>query len=206
MLWPGAVYDGEAARIKYTEQIAAAGKRLGIDIALRPEPLYSREEAGNWVAEAAAAKPDGLLMMLLDRQEHAWPAVSVAADSGIPTVAFAPVGTAFITNTAPLAKRIGVFIASTDDFRQAEFGPKMLRAATKLREMRFIVLKGKESKDTVLDPPGTKLRYIPAKAFLEEHDGLPVTAEVKRMAAECIKGCTRMVGAAGQDVINGLKS
>ena len=36
MRWPGAVYDGEAARKKYTEQITAAAKELNVKLDLRP--------------------------------------------------------------------------------------------------------------------------------------------------------------------------
>jgi len=206
MRWPGEVFDGEAARKKYAGALREAAARLNLDVALRPEPLYSAADADAWLAEAKAAKADGLLVMLLDRQEHAWPTASKAVDTKIPTVVFAPVGTAFTTNTAPLAKRDGVFIASTSDFDQAVFGLKMLRAGAWLREMRFVVLKGKERRDAAIGPFGTKLRYVPASEFLEEYERTPVNEEVKRLAQERIRGATRMQGATPQDVIHGIKS
>ncbi len=206
LLWPGEIWDGEAARKKLKTQTAAAAKRLGMKIDLRPEPIYSEGEADQWIAESAAAKPDGLFVMLLDRQQHAWPTAGKAVDSGIPTVVFSPIGTSFTTNTVGVAKKPGVFIASTDDFRQADYGLKMLRANAKLREMRFIVLRGDERRDTQLQPFGTKLRYIPAKEFLAEYERTPLTAEVKRLGMERIKGATRMAGATEQDVYNGVKS
>ena len=105
-----------------------------------------------------------------------------------------------------IARREGVFIASTDDFRQAAYGLKMLRARAKLREMRFLVLRGNERKDVELKPFGTRLRYLPAREFLEEYERTPVSEEVKRLARARIKGATRMAGATEQDVINGVKS
>lgn len=99
-----------------------------------------------------------------------------------------------------------MFIASTDDFRQAIYGLKILRANAKLREMRFIVLRGDERRDTQLQPFGTKLRYIPAKEFLAEYDRTPLTAEVKRLGVERIKGAIRIVGTTEQDVYNGVRS
>jgi len=92
MRWPGAVYDGEAARKKYTDQISAEAKKLNLKLELRPEPVYSAGEADQWIAESQAAKPDGLLVVLLDRQEHAWPTANKAIDTKIPTVIFSPVG------------------------------------------------------------------------------------------------------------------
>jgi hypothetical protein len=70
-------------------------------------PLYNPQEADAWIAEAVAAKPDGLLVVLLDRQEHAWPTADRAIDTKIPAVVFAPVGAAFTSNTAePSKKRV----------------------------------------------------------------------------------------------------
>ena len=206
MLWPGAIYDGESARREYTQRITAAANELGLKIDLRPEPIYSAAEAEAWLAEAKLAKPDGLLLILLDRQAHAWPTVGEAAASRIPTVVFAPVGTAFTTNTAPLANRQGLFICSTSDFSQARYGLKMLRAAARLREMRFLVIQGVHRRDSTLPPFGTKLRYLPAKAFLDEYSQTPTTREIRDMAADYRRQAIRMTGATKDDLFNGIKS
>ena len=206
MLWPGAIWDGEAARARIGKQLAAAASQFGMKMDLRPEPLHSLEESQAWLAESAASRPDGLLVILLDRQEHAWPTAAKAADTGLPTVVYSPIGTSFTTNTEPLARREGVFISSTDDLRQPVYGLKMLRAGAKLREMRFVVLQGDERKDEVLPPFGTRLRYVPAREFLAEYDRMPVTAEVRRMAEARVRGATRLVGATLEDVVHGVKS
>jgi hypothetical protein len=204
--WPGAIYDGEAAARRFRAESLAAARKMGLRLELRSEPLYSLEESRQWIAAAGAAKADGLLLLMLDRQDHAWPTADAAADSHIPTVVYSPLGTSFTTNTAGLARRDGVVIFSTDDFGQAVYGLKMLKAGAKLREMRFIVLKGTERRDVEVPPFGTKLRYVPAKEFLAEYERTPVSAEVKSLAQARIKGATRISGATEQDVINGVKS
>jgi hypothetical protein len=206
ILWPGAIWDGEAARARIGKALPAAAAKLGLKLELRPEPLYSLEEAQAWLAESAATRPDGLMVILLDRQEHAWPTAAKAADTGIPTVVYSPIGTSFTTNTESLARRDGVFISSTDDLRQPIYGLKMLRAGAKLREMRFVVLQGDERKDVILQPFGTRLRYVPAREFLAAYERTPVTPEVRRMAEARVKGATRMAGATLEDVIHGVKS
>ena len=183
ILWPGAIYDGEAAFRKYRRQLEEAGKQLGMRILLRPLPLYSEQEACAWVAQSQKQNPDGLLVLLLDRQQHSWPSAYKAAQSGIPTVVFAPVGTAFTTNTEPLAGKNGVFIASTDDFSQVIWGLKMLKAGAKLRETRLVVLQGTERKDTEVRTLGTKLRYVPARHFLDEYNRTAVSDEIRRLTA-----------------------
>ena len=204
--WPGAIYDGEAAFRKYRQQLEEAGRQLGMRIHLRPIPIYSEHEASEWVAQSQKENPDGLLVLLLDRQKHSWPSAYKAAQSGIPTVVFAPVGTAFTTNTEPLAGKNGVFIASTDDFSQVIWGLKMLKAGARLRETRLVVLRGTDRKDTEVRTLGTKLRYVPAQEFLDEYNRTAVTDEIRRLAAYYLQNATGVAGPSEQDVINGVKS
>ena len=105
---------------------------LGVKFELRPKPIYSSAEADAWLADAKTAGVDGLMLVLMDRQQHTWPTAYKAVDTGIPTVIFSPVGTSFTTNTAPLAKKPGCVIYSVEEFDQALYGMKMLEAGAKV--------------------------------------------------------------------------
>ena len=206
MRWPGQIYDGKAAMKDYRRQMDQAAKQMGVALTVRPEPIYSPAEADQWVADAKAAKPDGLFLVLLDRQEHAWPTANKAVAAGIPTVVFAPLGAAFTTNTRGISQKPGVFICSTDDFGQAAYGMKMIHAHAKLREMRYIVLKGSQRRDSRIKHLGTRLRYVPAKTFLDEYNRTATSDEIKRIAAEYKKHATKISGPSEQDLLNGVKS
>lgn len=206
MLWPGAIFDGEAALANYRRQAEAACAELGMALEMRPQPLYSEAEVDAWLAEARSNNADGLLVILLDRQRHAWPAAAKAAETGLPAVIFAPIGAAFTTNTAPLARREGLFIASTDDFRQAALGLKMIKAGTRLREMRFVVLRGDERREERLPHFGTRLRYLPARSFLEEYERTPADEQARRIAARYLRHATEIRGPVEEDVLNGVRS
>ena len=206
MRWPGAVYDGEKARGAYTEALRAAAKALAIEIDLRPAPLHSLDESRAWVAEAKASGPDGLLVLLLDRQEHAWPTAALAADSGLPTIVHAPLGTAFTTNTAPLANSRGCVILGTDDFDEVVTGLKMFRARRKLAEMRYVVLKGAARREARVPHLGTRLQYVPASDFLDEYLKTPDTDEIKALAQAYINGAAGIASGTPRDVLNGIKS
>ncbi|OHB69198.1 MAG: hypothetical protein A2V70_02185 [Planctomycetes bacterium RBG_13_63_9] len=206
MRWPGAVYDGQAALKKYTDQIAAAAKDLNLKLDLRPAPIFSPQEADAWIGEATAAGPDGLLMVLLDRQEHAWPTAYKAIETKIPTVVFSPVGSSFTTNTAPVAGTSGCFICSTDDFSQVRYGMKMLQAGAKLRATRCIVIQGSKRAEAEMPHLGIKLRYVPAALFVDEYSKTAEDQEVQAMAADYMQRARRQVGATKEDVINGVKS
>lgn len=206
MRWPGQVFDGEAARKKYTEQIEATAKQLNLKLDLRPQPIYSGEEANAWIARATEAKSDGLLVVLLDRQEHAWPTANAAIDTKIPTVVFAPLGAAFTTNTIGPSRKSGCFICCTNDFRQVQYGMKMLHTGAKMRASRCLVIAGKKRRDSELPHLGVKLRRIPASDFLDAYKKMPVDDAIRSMAAELIKNARSVIGPSQQDVINGIKS
>ncbi len=206
MWWPGAVYDGRAARQKYTAQLVETASMLGIKLDLRPEPIYSPAEADAWLAEAKAAEVDGLMLVLLDRQQHTWPTAHKAVDTGIPTVIFSPLGTSFTTNTIRLAEASGCVIYATNDFSQAAYGMKMLCAAAKMRRARCVVLKGKKRYDAPLADTGITLRHIPAKTFIDEYNRTEQAEDIIAMADDYIRRARRFTGATRRDVINGVKS
>ena len=206
MWWPGAVYDGEAARRKYTQLIQDTAKRLGMKLALRPEPIHSKQEADAWVAEAKEAGPDGLLVVLLDRQQHSWPTAAKAMDSGLLTIVYSPVGSSFTTNTARLADKPNSVIYATDDTTQLVYGLKMVQARAKMRATRCLVLKGNERKDVTLADLGMGLRYVPANDFLTEYRKTETDAEIRAMADDYIRHATHVFAATRDDVVNGIKS
>lgn len=203
--WPGAVYDGEAARKKYTKQLRKAAKAAGVKLKLRSRPIYEFEEADAWAAQARAAKTDGIVVMLLDRQRHSWYTAKKAVDTGIPTVIFSPVGTCFTTNTSRLAETPGCAIYSGEDFTQAAFGVKMLAAGTRMQKCRCLVIKGDERIDRTLKDVGITLHHVPGHIFLEKYRNSPTTDGVVSMAEEYISKAGKIKGATRQDVINGAK-
>ncbi len=206
MWWPGAVYDGEAARAMYTTQLQETANGLGVELDLRPEPIFSPAEADAWVADAKANKTDGLMVVLLDRQQHAWPTAHKAAASEISTIVFAPLGSSFTTNTIRLAEQTGCVIYATDDFRQPAYGMKMLAVRSRLERARCVVLRGAKRYDSRMADLGITLHHVPAQEFLDEYRAMAVTEEMTDMARSYTRQARRQVGATADDVLNGIKS
>jgi hypothetical protein len=204
--WPGAVYDGKAARKKYTGQLLSTAHDLQVKLQLRPEPIYSAEEADAWLVQAKAENSDGLVVMMLDRQKHSWPTAIKAAESEIPSVIFSPLGTSFTTNTIHLAGKDGCVIYSTDDFSQAAYGMKMLKAGARCQRTRCIVLKGDKRFDQKMADLGITLRHLPVSTFLEEYERTEVDYEILALADYYLRGARKRSGATRQDVINGVRS
>ena len=206
MWWPGAVYDGKAARKMYSEKMTSTAGKLGAKLDLRGEPLYSLAEAESWIAEAEAQKADGLLLVMLDRQQHSWPSATKVAHSTIPSIIFSPLGTSFTTNTIHLCETPGCVIYSTNDFSQAAYGMKMLCASAKMRRTRCVVIKGKNRSESILADTGIQMQGIPAGTFIEYYNQMPESKDILAMADDYLRRARKVTGATRQDVINGVKS
>ena len=207
MWWPGAVYDGVAARQEYTALLKQTATNLGIKLDLRSEPIYSAAEADAWLTEAKTTDVDGLMLVLLDRQQHAWPTVGKAAKSGIPMIVFSPLGSSFTTNTINLAEQPGcVIYATVGEFSQAAYGMKMLAAGAKMKHARCVVIRGKKRLESAIADLGIGLQYIPAQTFVDEYESMGVSDDMLTMAEQYMRMAQARRGATRQDVINGIKS
>ena len=206
MLWPGAVYDGQAAMKMYSEKMKSTAGKLGAKFDLRSRPLYSLAEAEGWVAEAEAQNSDGLLLVMMDRQRHSWPSAAKVANSKIPSIIFSPLGTSFTTNTIHLAETPGCVIYSTNDFGQAAYGMKMLCASAKMRKTRCVVIKGRSRSEAPLADTGIQMQVVPASTFIEHYNKTDESKDMLAMADDYLRRARKVTGAARQDVINGVKS
>jgi len=204
--WPGAVYDGQAARRKYTRMLKETARKLGVNLQLRERPIYSLAEAEAWASEAKAGRPDGLMVVVLDRQKHSWPSAARAVETGIPTVILTPLGTSFTVNTAPLANKQGCVIYSSEDLQQGPFGMKMLQAGAKIRNSRCIVIIGDERFDSSIKGLGITLRHIPGREYLDEYHSVAVTKRISALADDYLRRARKCRGATRQDVINGVRA
>jgi hypothetical protein len=134
--------------------------------------------------------------------------VGKAIENKLPVVVFSPLGSSFTTNTRLYNKKDGAFIASTDDFGQAEFGMKMLKAGARIRETRYLVIiEGiDEISETTLDHFGTRLRFIPARHFIEQYHGLKDSKNARDLARDCMNHARHVHDVSEEDVINGARS
>ncbi len=204
--WPGGAYDGEAARKRYTEQILAAGRELGMQIAMEPQPLHEQAAADRFLAGLQRHPPDGVLLVLLDRHGVAWPTANKLADTGLPAIIFAPVGAAFTTNVLEPSKKPGVYVVSSLDFEAVRYGMRMVNAARQMRETRLVVLKGTKRSDRDVEHLGTKLRTIPVQTFIDELGTIGETAEVRALADDWARRAKEVVEPSRAEMIDAART
>ena len=82
--WPGTAYDVEGERTRYTEAIAGAARRVGIEILEERRPLEENAAVAAFVKKVKAEKPDAVFVTLQHFQS--WGSAGEIAKAGVPTI------------------------------------------------------------------------------------------------------------------------
>jgi len=203
--WPGTTYDLDGHQKEYSALLNASAQRLGIMVEKEAQPLNSDATVDGWIAKLKDQKPDGVLVIL--QHIHAWNwANRIADETKLPTIIFAPVGTAFTGHLAGPSRKTGVFVISSLDWSAVEAGLRMIRAKRMFEETRVLWIRGNQRNETVVERLGTKVRAIPRDTFNQEFDKQPVTDEVRDLAADLRKHALKIVEPNEEDAINAMRA
>ncbi|MBI4879028.1 MAG: hypothetical protein HY812_05120 [Planctomycetes bacterium] len=199
--WPGTTYDLEGHQQEYLGLFEDSSRRLGITAAARREPIETEDGVEELLKEVRETRPDGLLVTVLHMSCWRW-AERLAREAGVPLVVFAPVGTAFTGHVRQISRMRGVHVVSSLEWPAVEAGLRMIRAKRLFEESRVLWIQGEQRSETVLDRLGTKVRAVPRRVFNEMFDAMPVTDEVRQVAADLRRGAERIVEPTEEDTVN----
>jgi hypothetical protein len=200
--WPGTTYDVEGERARYTRAIADTGTRVGVEIAQEAQPLEDNAAVAAFVRKVQGEKPDAVLITLQHLQS--WDMAVEIAKAGVPTIVFAPVGTAFTQHVKRLAFQPGAHVISSLETPAIEQGLRMVRARRQLEATRLLVVSGTERKE---DKYGcVKVQYVPRSSFEEVFAATPVTEEARWVANQRFREAQKVVEPSQQDGVNAARS
>jgi len=202
MSCPGRSYPVDAEMKRYGGLLAQAAQDLGVQLVMNANPIYEQKDQDAFIGRLKANPPDGVVLLVMDRHGVAWPTANALADTGIPSVIFAPIGTAFTQNVLAPSKKPGAYVVSSLEFGGVVQGMRMIRAAAQLRNTQILVVKGKERKDGQLADLGCRVRVVPTEDYAKEFDSVPVSAEVRQMADGFVKRAQKCVEPSLQDLID----
>ena len=202
--WPGTAYDVEGHRKDYLHTFEESARKLGVELTTQPDPLESDEAVNSFVAGIKAEKPDGVVLLLQHFAGWGW--AEAIANAGIPTVIFAPVGTAFTGHVLEISRRRGVHVISSLETSAVEQAMRMVRAKRQMEESRLLVLEGDERKETVMEGLGTRLCHAPRSLLNETFARTPVTDEAYEVARQMRRGAKRVVEPKQDDLVNAARS
>ena len=200
--WPGTAYDVEGERARYTQAIADAGRRIGIEIVQEGPPLEDNAAVASFVKKVQAEKPDAVLVTLQHMQS--WAAAGEIAKAGVPTIVFAPVGTAFTGHVNSLAFQPGVRVISSLETPAIEQALRMVRAKRQLETTRMLVVSGNERKEGKFGL--VSLQYVPRVTFEEMFNMTPVSEEAKWVAHQRFREARKVVEPTKEDGLNAARS
>lgn len=180
---------------------------LGLELNLQTDPICGNEDADKWIADVRNKKTDGTILLVLGRQQHSWPTAYKLADTGIPSVIFAPLGCAFHSNTAPLAEKPGCVVFSTtlNDSWQLSFGMKMLEAGAKMRNSRCLSIGGNDRAETSMGDLGISVVQLPLEEHVDVVNKILTDKAVLPLTEDLIRHATLKTGPTDEDVIYGIK-
>jgi len=200
--WPGTAYPLESERARYTQAIADAGRRIGVEIVQEGEPLEDKEAVAAFVKKVQSEKPDAVLVMLQHFQS--WGTAGEIAKAGVPTIVFAPVGTAFTGHVNGLAFRSGVHVISSLEIPAIEQALRMVRAKRQLEATKLLVVSGNERKEGKFGL--VSLQYVPRATFEEMFSVTPVSEEAKWVAHQRFSEARKVVEPTKEDGLNAARS
>jgi len=200
--WPGTAYPVEAERLRYTRAIADAGQRVGVEILEERQPLEDGVAVAAFVTKVQAEKPDAVLVTL--QHFAGWGTAGEMAKAGVPTIVFAPVGTAFTGHVNSLAEQRGVHVISSLEVSALEQALRMVRAKRQLEATRMLVVSGTERKEGKFGL--VSLQYVPRATFEEMFNATPTTEEARWVADQRFHEAKKVVEPTKEDGLNAARS
>ncbi|MFN3421237.1 MAG: twin-arginine translocation signal domain-containing protein, partial [Armatimonadota bacterium] len=113
MGWPGAAYPVERREREISAELQRIAREVGIDLIVEPKFIANPEETARFCERAKSDQPDALLVIL--HHIYLWNLVEAIVGTGIRTIIYAPVGTAFIGPMHSFANRPRVWYVSSTD-------------------------------------------------------------------------------------------
>ena len=200
--WPGTAYDVEGERLRYSKAIADSGRSVGVEILGETQPLEDDAAVAAFVKKLQAEKPDAVLVTLQHLQS--WGKTGEIAKAGVPTIVFAPVGTAFTGHVNSLAFQPGVHVISSLETPAVEQALRMVRAKRQLEATKMLVIRGNERRE---DRFGlVSLQYVPRVTFEEMFNHTLVSEEAKWMAHQRFREARKVIEPSKEDGLNAARS
>ena len=200
--WPGTTYDVEGERTRYARAIADAGTHVGVEIAQEGQPLEDNAAVAAFVKKVQDEKPDAVLVTL--QHLDSWDTPVEIAKAGVPTIVFAPVGTAFTQHVRRLAFQPGAHVISSLEMPAIEQALRMVRARRQLEATRLLVVRGNERREEKFG--FVTVRYVPRSSFEEMFVATPSSEEARWVANQWFREAEKVVEPSQQDGVNAARS
>lgn len=205
MGWPGAAYPVEEREQEIAATLRQFANRVGVDLVIEPKFLASAEETNRFCEGLKANPPDSLLVVL--HHLYLWNLVETLVGTGVKTVIYAPLGTAFISPMHSFANRPKVWYVSSTDLTGINQALKAIKAGRLMRESRIAVIWGDKEERTRIEPLGTEIVTVPVANYVAEFNKVsPDNRQVRALAETYRRKARKIVEPKGQDIIHAART
>jgi len=202
--WPGTSFDIEGHRRGWTDDMASAADDIGVRLRTERDYLYDEGDVDRFIAAAKAADTDGVIVTLLHMNQ--WGMADKIADSGLRTIIFAPVGTAFTGHLAASRLKSGVYTVSSMDVDDVKYGMRMIKTVRQMQESRIAVITADADRSERVDGVGTELRCLPRGVYEDAFFATWDMAEMEDLADEYEDEAEDVVEPTRDDIINAAQN
>ncbi|MGQ9462069.1 MAG: L-arabinose isomerase family protein [Candidatus Fervidibacter sp.] len=205
MGWPGAAYPVERREREISNELRRMANNLGIDLIIEPKFIATAEETNKLVERLKTDQLDALLVVL--HHIYLWNLVETLVGSGIKTIIYAPVGTAFIGPMHAFANRPKVWYVSSTELTGVEQALKAVKAGKLMRESRMAVIRGDKEERTKAEPLGTEIVTVPVKRYVEEFNKVsPDDKRVRALAEMYRRAARKIVEPKEQEIVHAART
>ena len=200
MGWPGAAFPADRYEKEYTQKSRELARSAGVDLDFFSS-VSDVDGARDLVSRLSSSPPDGLLLILLTMA--AWDWVDKILELGLPTVVFAPIGTAFTGHLVERSRRKGVWIVSSLELDQVSRALEVIDVKTRLSNERLLVLKGdsKKPREEVMEGLGVTVVTVPKEEVVQTYRSIKGGPVVDSFVESYIKGAESIVEPDRQDLV-----
>jgi hypothetical protein len=202
--WPGTSYDVEGMREKFAREFDSSAQRVGVRLEQKAEPLEDDAAVAAFAENLVKDRPDAVILTL--QHLNSWGKADKISQTGIPTIIFAPIGTAFTGHVIEISRRPGVHVVSSLEMSGIDQAFRMIRAKKQFEASRLMVVAGTERKESSVERLGSQVKYIPRDSLHELFNQIPETEEVRDVAADLFRNAQKVVEPASQDGVNAARS
>ena len=204
--WPGSTFDPRGRQREYAAKLRAIEQRLGIRLALDDKPINTPADAAQFLADVKQSKPDGLLLIPMQKQhwEHV---MRIVKETAVPAVVLATLGVLLVDHIHQLHRRSGAYLVSSQDNLDAvEYGLRMIRTKVRMSQARIVSIAGSKTAEAIVPHLGTQVRTIPHARFVAEYKQMAITPEVKKLAEAYRSGAKEIVEPSPDDILESAKA
>jgi len=205
MGWPGAAYPVERREREISAELQRIARDVGVNLVIEPKFIANPEETARFCERVKQDQPDALLVIL--HHIYLWNLVETIVGTGIKTVIYAPIGTAFIGPMHAFANRPKVWYVSSTDLAGVKQALKAIKAGRLMRDSRMAVIWGDKEERTKVEPLGTEVVTVPVKRYVEEFNKVsPDDKKVRALADLYRRTARKIVEPKEQDLVHAART